>query len=74
MAEVYTTEERPRDTVVVDKDHDVAQHRNNTGLIVALVIIGLILLFLLFARPFGGGGGGTTDVTPSAPTSQPTAQ
>ena len=67
---VYTTDERPRDTVVVERDSDSPARHSNTGVIIALVIIGLILLFLLFGRSFGGGGG--SNVTPSVNVPAPT--
>jgi hypothetical protein len=59
---VYTTDERPRDTVVVERDSDAPARHSNTGVVIALVIVGLILLFLLLGRFFGGssGGGGVT--------------
>lgn len=61
MADVYTTNDSPRDTVVVERDGDVHDRRGlSTGTIVALVIATLILMFLLFGGGFGGGG--TTNV------------
>lgn len=63
---VYSVDERPRDTVVVDREVDdhPARH-SNTALIVAVIIITLILLFLLMGRR---GGGGTTNISAPAPT------
>ena len=78
MAErIYTTDERPRDTVVV-RDADDRAPRSNTGVIIAVIIVILIVLFLIFGLPFGksssGGGSGTNsgggtniNVQPSAP-------
>jgi hypothetical protein len=72
MAEVYTTNERPRDTVVVERDND-SRPRSNSGLIIALVIIAVIIILFLIGNPFSGGGGGTTNTNVNLPNPTPTA-
>lgn len=76
MADVYTTNERPRDTVVVERDNDHGDHtyRSNTGVIIAVVILGLIIVFLLLGRSFGGGGGGKSGAPTITAPSPTTAQ
>jgi hypothetical protein len=55
--------------VVVEREE-----RSNTGLIVGIIAVVLLIFVLLFGLPYlmGGGGGTGTDVqvTPTAPTGQ----
>jgi hypothetical protein len=62
---VYT--EQPRETVVVEREVNDTVGRSNTGVVIAaIIIIGLILLFLITGNPFAGSGG-TTNVNTPAP-------
>lgn len=70
---VNTDEERPRDTVVVEREG-----KNSAGLIILAIIGFLLLLYFLFANPFGGSDGTVDDVdinvpTPTVDTQQPAA-
>lgn len=67
----YVQQERPRDTVVVERDeHDHPAHSSNTGLIVALVILGIIVLLIIFGGDLFGGGGSDVNIQAPTPTGQ----
>lgn len=59
-----TTEDRPRDTVVVEREGS----RTNGGLIALAVIIILLLLFFLLGNPFSSGNDTSSDVNVDVPT------
>lgn len=70
---VITTDQRPRETYIVEEDHHEHTH-NSTGVIVALVIV-LVLLFLFvmgnpFGRTAGHSGGTNVNVTPPTTTTK----
>jgi hypothetical protein len=60
---IHTEEERPRDTVVVEREGP----RANTGLIILAVIVILLLIFFLVGNPFGNGTDTTPDVNVDVP-------
>lgn len=68
MAEVIREErvaDKPRDTVVVERD---GHPRSGNGWIIALVILLIIILFMYFGSSLGTGGGGTdVNVQPNVP-------
>lgn len=65
-----TESEAPRETVVIERDTSDRPAREglSTGAIIAIVIVGLILLFLLFGRGLFGGSDGTTTPTTNVQT------
>lgn len=62
---VRTEEERPRDTVVVEREG-----KNSAGLIILAIIGFLLLLFFVFGNPFAGND---NDLTPDVNVDVPAA-
>jgi hypothetical protein len=61
---VHTEDERPRDTVVVERD---GGGRNNLGLIILAVVVILLLIFFLLGNPFSSSRDTTPDVNVDVP-------
>lgn len=60
---IHTEEERPRDTVVVEREGS----KTNVGVIILAVIAILFLIFFLVGNPFGSSSGTTPEVDVNVP-------
>lgn len=75
MAE-YVNEGRPADRVIVQEreiDSSADSTKSNTGMVIGLIVLAIILLMLLFGRNLFGGGNAPveTQIRPTAPTTAP---
>lgn len=70
MAEEYNEQ---RDTVIVNERDSATQPHNNTGVVVGLIVLAIVLLLLFFGRGLFGGSDGSND-TDINPTNTNTSQ
>lgn len=60
---IHTEDERPRDTVVVEREGS----KTNVGVIILAVIAILFLIFFLVGNPFSGNSGTSPEVDVNVP-------